>query len=326
MCKIVFSSDLHGNLDQYSSIVQLATKEQASIIVFGGDLFLKGSISASTKTIEAQRVYFTDKILPIVKDYSGHVFFTFGNADFYIIVDVLRKYIVQENFTNIHVVNDEVVQIPNSKIKLLAYAGVPFTRHMLKDWERFDTCDPQEHSLRDLSYIVTKGAVSYNYEQFNYLTNGLNLKEYLVEDDQQKVLLKYGPNINYVNLPTLENVQLMKNFSIECQMRRILNDCKQEDYTNMIWIIHGPPYGTNLDVLKTKTHCGSRAVRQLIHEFQPLASFHGHIHETVDMSGSYKDKIGNTHCYSSGNYPNMKLVSAIVINTREADKAKRVTV
>jgi len=72
---------------------------------------------------------------------------------------------------------------------------------------------------------------------------------------------------------------------------------------------HAPPYGTRLDfapklknlkpVIVAGTvemeHVGSKAVREVIEEYQPMIGLHGHIHESYA-----KDKIGNTPVVNPG--------------------------
>lgn len=72
-----------------------------------------------------------------------------------------------------------------------------------------------------------------------------------------------------------------------------------------IFLFHGPPFNTNLDVVSVNIrdnnliHVGSKAIRKFIEENQPYLTLHGHIHETVRLSGNWKDKIGETICFSA---------------------------
>ena len=82
---------------------------------------------------------------------------------------------------------------------------------------------------------------------------------------------------------------------------------------NTIYVIHAPPFNTKLDIVTTGTHVGSKAVRQFIEKEQPLLTLHGHIHESPNMSGSWKDKIGKTICINVGSsYPEDKLNCIII--------------
>lgn len=81
--RIVFSSDLHGNLNQYKQLISLAQGAKANALIIGGDLFLKGKsvegVPLNTKNIESQKQYFTDNIIPIIQEFrDGHVYLTFG--------------------------------------------------------------------------------------------------------------------------------------------------------------------------------------------------------------------------------------------------------
>jgi Icc-related predicted phosphoesterase len=71
-----------------------------------------------------------------------------------------------------------------------------------------------------------------------------------------------------------------------------------------IFVSHAPPYGTALDVLSTGEHVGSRAVRDFIARWAKvgklLASFHGHIHESPEVSGSISTKIEGAQCINPG--------------------------
>ena len=71
-------------------------------------------------------------------------------------------------------------------------------------------------------------------------------------------------------------------------------------YQETVYVMHAPPFRTNLDALYDGRSVGSRAIRQFIEENQPYLTLHGHIHEAPSRSGSYRDKIGNTVCVNPG--------------------------
>ena len=59
-----------------------------------------------------------------------------------------------------------------------------------------------------------------------------------------------------------------------------------------------PPLNTKIDVIRSgfrKSHIGSKAVLDLINEFQPFVSLHGHVHESAGI-----EKIGNTIAINLG--------------------------
>jgi len=100
--------------------------------------------------------------------------------------------------------------------------------------------------------------------------------------------------------------------SIEKEMGTIEEDLKNfkklSNPKRTIYVIHAPPFNTKLDIITTGAHVGSKAIRQFIEKEQPCLALHGHIHESPQMSGSWKDKIGNTICINVGSsYPEDKL-------------------
>ena len=73
-----------------------------------------------------------------------------------------------------------------------------------------------------------------------------------------------------------------------------------KSYEQTVYVMHAPPFRTNLDVLYDGRSVGSRAIRQFIQKNQPYLTLHGHIHEAPSRSGSYWDRIGNTVCINPG--------------------------
>jgi Icc-related predicted phosphoesterase len=69
-------------------------------------------------------------------------------------------------------------------------------------------------------------------------------------------------------------------------------------------LFHTPPYdtpldraaldGKSIDGVPLDVHVGSIAVRRFIDERQPLATVHGHIHESSRLTGEWKTCIGAT--------------------------------
>ena len=89
-----------------------------------------------------------------------------------------------------------------------------------------------------------------------------------------------------------------------------------------IYVIHAPPFNTKLDVITAGIHVGSKSIRKFIEKEQPFLALHGHIHESPQMSGSWKDKIGKTVCINVGSsYPEEKL-NCVVIDADDLNKTE----
>lgn len=97
-----------------------------------------------------------------------------------------------------------------------------------------------------------------------------------------------------------------------------------QDYARTIYVFHTPPSETSLDVIYDRVHVGSVAVRKFIEKYQPPLTLHGHIHETVDMTGEYKTQIGNTWCMSAGNDNEDSKLAVLVFDTDNLASAQRI--
>lgn len=83
---------------------------------------------------------------------------------------------------------------------------------------------------------------------------------------------------------------------IEKDLKKMEGRCRGKCIT----VFHAPPFNTNLDLLYTGEHVGSKSIREFIERAQPELSLHGHIHESPEISGCVTDKIGNTLCINPG--------------------------
>ncbi len=84
----------------------------------------------------------------------------------------------------------------------------------------------------------------------------------------------------------------------EAQFERNLRDVYASARASpeyQILVTHDPPYNTALDLNLRHEHVGSRSVRNLIEEKQPLLALCGHIHEARGI-----EKIKKTTCVNAG--------------------------
>lgn len=99
---------------------------------------------------------------------------------------------------------------------------------------------------------------------------------------------------------------------------------------NAVFNLHAPPYGTTLDDVPELTEdlkpkhagrslvpVGSRAVRDVILEYQPILGLHGHIHE-----GKGAMRLGKTLCINPGSmYEQGRLLGAVINLARNKVKS-----
>ena len=151
------------------------------------------------------------------------------------------------------------------------YAYVPPTPFRLKDWERYD-----------VSRYTDPGAVSPEEGWRTYPVSEREMKYATIKDDLERL-------------------------------------AENQDMTRAIFLFHVPPYHTKLDLsaraglmidhVPLDSSLGSIAVRRFIEARQPLLTLHGHVHESVRLSGSWRDRVGLTHCFSAAHDgPDLALV------------------
>lgn len=146
--------------------------------------------------------------------------------------------------------------------RVVGYSCVPPTPFLLKDWERYD-----------VGRYLDPGCVSPE--------KGFRTADFDAEDLRSGTI---AGDLDALAPPT--------------------GDCRLT-----VLLAHSPPYRTTLDraALDGRTvdhapldvHVGSIAIRRFIEDRQPLASLHGHIHESARLTGSWRDRIGRTHCFTA---------------------------
>jgi len=120
----------------------------------------------------------------------------------------------------------------------------------------------------------------------------------LINQKAYKIGSKYVAGYSYVN----ETPFLIKDWEkSEENIRKDLDRlAKLSDPKKTIYVTHAPPLNTSLDVVYNRSHVGSSALMKFILEKQPYLTLHGHIHESSQMSGNWKDVIGKTLSINPG--------------------------
>ncbi len=283
--KVLFTSDLHGNEVQYRKLVNYATKIPADYVIIGGDIAPKTSRIRNgglESIIDGQR-YFLEKKLPRLvsslkkKLPSSKLFLLMGNDDCSTNLDVLER-------------NDPYPfqQIHGRRIKLgndlyiVGYSYVPITPFGIKDWEKYDLSEIPDALLLD--YKIRKAS---NYDLDGYKSTKLGWKKFQFKPEMEKT----------------DSIQ-----------KDLSKEEFKKDADKTIYVFHSPPNRTNLDQVDKNIHVGSFAIRQFIENQQPYLTLHGHIHDTIENSGNYRQKIGKTLCLTSGNDDNNPKLSVLLFD------------
>ncbi|MFH1100854.1 MAG: metallophosphoesterase [Methanobacteriota archaeon] len=144
---------------------------------------------------------------------------------------------------------------------VVGYSFIPPTPFQLKDWEKYD-----------VSRYVDVGAVSPEV--------GMRSVPVPLDDIRESTIVH--------DLDVLS---------------------KKVPVEKTIFLFHSPPYksfldrvdmdGIKIDHAPVDIHVGSVAIQRFITEKQPLLTLHGHVHESVRLTGQWKQKSGKSYMFSA---------------------------
>ena len=287
MTPVIFVTDIHGSTDRYEKLFQLIRREKPKAVFMGGDLFPAGIRKFSSLDFQHQ---------DFINDYLAANLQRIKNE-------------LQENYPELFLImgNDDarieeaaILDVATRglwryahqrRLKLgnyivIGYNYVPPTPFQLKDWERYD-----------VSRYVDPGCIS--------------------------------PEEGIRTMPIEEHVTRYATMKADIESLT-----KEIDLKKAVMLFHSPPYKTNLDraALDGKmidhvpldVHVGSIAIERFIKTKQPYITMHGHIHESTRLTGSWKEKIGNTFAFNAAH--DGKELSVIKLNLEEPVRAERVLI
>ena len=273
MTKAFFISDLHGKIDRYKKLFTQILLERPKIIFAGGDLLPSGLRFFSSKNILHEN-FIKDFLIPRFSELKENLSTEYPTICMILGNDDLRieEALIQEG------TKKDLWDYIHMKKKIyddftiFGYSFIPPTPFQLKDWEKYD-----------ISRYVDPGCIS-------------------PEEGRRTVMI-----------PDHEK----KHSTIKKDLERLT---KGASFEKSIFLFHAPPYKSNLDraALDGKKidhvpldpHVGSIAIRKLIEKEEPYLTLHGHIHESVRLTGNWKEKIGSTICLSAAHDgPELALIS-----------------
>lgn len=260
--KALYACDLHGRVNLYEEMTDMAARCGARIILLGGDLFptiipsplaLIGGSPDFQDDLSAQMRFVKDYLSPTLRSFlSSHpgtrIAYVPGNHDWIPAVESLESLLPEA--LNIH---GQALSLDG--MVLMGYACVTDSTFWVKDFARRDQNDD--------SYVPSKFAI--------------------VSDAGR---LRPSPDGEYA----------LREHSIEEELAAV----PLEDPGRTICVFHCPPFDTGLDTLHSGKPIGSKSIRAFIEQTGPLLSLHGHVHEAPYMSGIYRTRIKDTLAANPG--------------------------
>ena len=262
--RLVYTADLHGNIDWYRALFELAVSTKAKAAIVGGDLF-PHAISISN-ALQRQSDFVEQQLRPLLKQFHRdhpdiQVYLLPGNDDWAAVatkLDALESdklaYPLHQRAYEVKPSSSGGTDVP--ALWIAGYACVPLTPFSIKDYERLDDDQQLSYSL-EMAYVSRSGEIT-----------AAKVKD-------------------LITLP-----------GIAADLAAL---AKQSDPKQTIYVCHTPPSDTPIDLARNKRHIGSRALRRFIEQHAPPITLHGHVHEAPHRNKTYAVQIGSTWCVNPGN-------------------------
>jgi len=272
LTQVFFVSDVHAQKRRYRVLFDAIARDRPEAVLFGGDLLPSGirAVQSGTELPRGFVLGFLASELSRLREELG---------------DAYPEIFVILGNDDVRAEEAAVRQVEamglwyyahNRKLEfktwyIYGYSYVTPTPFLLKDWERYD-----------LSRFVAPGCIS---PEAGFRTVEVSPRE-------------------------------TRHTTIKEDLDRLVGE---DDLSRAVLLFHTPPHRTKLDRaamdgkmvegVPLDVHVGSTAVRRFIESRQPLLTLHGHIHESARLTGSWRDRIGETHVYSAAHAgPELALV------------------
>jgi Icc-related predicted phosphoesterase len=255
-----FVSDLHGSLSRYQNLFYLISQEKPDAVLLGGDLLPPNYTSPPHAS---EKSFIQSTLFIGFNDLKAELSSLYPKVFIILGNDDPRTAETElaEGEKNGLWNYIHFRKMDCGDFTVIGYACVPPTPFMLKDWDRYD-----------VSRFVDLGSIS-------------------PEEGWRSVQVP----INDIKYSTIQSDLELLTDGI--------------DLSSAILLFHAPPHqtcldrvavdGKTLDNIPLDIHVGSIAIRRFIEKRQPHITLHGHIHESTRLTGSWREKIGQTWAYSA---------------------------
>ncbi|MCH4815439.1 MAG: metallophosphoesterase [Saccharolobus sp.] len=301
--RILFSSDLHASYTVFKKFINAGKIYKVNALIIGGDI--AGKTLLPIIDLGNNNYNIQDKI--ITSSELNSFIERFKSEGIYYAILSKNEY-------------EEASQNKKAQDELFKKAIIA----TIREWMKI-----AEERLKDYKIPI-------------FINLGNDDPEYLFEVLKESEIFKVGEgevfdfkgyeiiSYGYVNPTPWNTFREKKEEEIYNDLSKIVS--KITNYSKAIYNFHAPPYNTNLDnaplldenlkpIVKggeiVYTHVGSKSIRRIIEETNPLLGLHGHIHESRGF-----DKVNNTVVINPGSEYNSGLLhAALVILEGESIKA-----
>jgi Icc-related predicted phosphoesterase len=274
--RLVYTADLHGDIDSYQALLDLAVATGARAAIVGGDL-LPHAITIQG-ALQAQRDFITTQLRPLLTQFRASqpaiaIYLLAGNDDWAAAIaglnDLERDGLAHPLHERVYTLTPQpalssrqengsraVTEVrAEAALWLAGYACVPLTPFSIKDYERRDDGPLPPFSF-GMAYTSWDG-----------------------------------------DIRPVDAAEIAARPSIGEALAVL---ARRSDPRRTIYVCHTPPADTPLDQMARAKHPGSRALRAFIEQHAPPLTLHGHIHEAPQLSNRYAIQLGATWSINPG--------------------------
>jgi len=143
--RIAYASDLHGNLEHYRELFELAERDECRAVILGGDLSPKKF--SKTEIIGFHREFYETQLFPLFAEFKDRI----QDLSIYVIMgndDCAPNAEIFDKSGLAHWIHQRTMELEPGLL-ILGYSCVDITPFFLKDFERWDKPAPYK-KLRTL--------------------------------------------------------------------------------------------------------------------------------------------------------------------------------
>jgi Icc-related predicted phosphoesterase len=257
----------------------------------GKDLLICGADILPKHGPHTKQKEFIQTFLPeFFSNIDCPIILDFGNDDLLIYYDDFKQ--IVDQFENVYYTHLKEVIIDNiSFIGMNYVADYPFG---LKDWCRKDgsrLSDPEQYSVPVLS-MKHKKYVFTREENYHIFYSIHNLDDYLT---------------------SVRSID------------QVLDELPKPQCDKVIYLFHAPPIALSLDVCNDFRQVGCKAISNFIIDNKPLATLHGHIHESHYKTNVFHNNLNKTICIQPGQSGGYKSIVYCEFDTNDIEKTIKLT-
>lgn len=267
--RILFAADIHVDPGHLEKLIQVSIDRNADALIIGGDIVPHDLPGAQAMDmLEAQAIYLESELIPGLNQLKA-------SRDIEIFLDfgnddfmASRRLLEPYQGKLLHLLHMQVHAL-TPHVDVAGYMMVPPTPFQRKDWEKPDA---KEMPCPHAGLIRVKG----------YTTGKGCFEETLLDLESRR--------------------------TIEADLAQLSRRIQRP----FIFVSHCPPLGTPLDMLAGGAHVGSISIRRFIEKWSRrkllIASLHGHVHESPDISNAISTRINGTLAINPGQAHDLRYI------------------